>query len=146
MVHVTLILGKSECTLSYPLHTQCVCLCVCSPYWLSLSGFWSSDDRRMVFLKFLRKTSPQAHLDTKGAVTLCFSDLTVCSFKYVCVCAVGGRGLVCACVNASVCWSCHLFLVLCMSPVSGRAFDLFDRRFLQCEIAPARFTQWKSRP
>ncbi len=28
MVHVMLILVKSECTLSYPLHTNSVCLCV----------------------------------------------------------------------------------------------------------------------
>lgn len=48
---------------------------------------------------------PQAHLDTKGAVTLCFSDLTVCSFKNArlrAVLAVEGF-CACVCINASVC-------------------------------------------
>lgn len=101
-------------------------------YWVPLSVFWSTDDRSMVFLWLFSRFPPQAHLVTKGAVTHYISDLTVCSFKYASVLL-----LACACAKfLYVCRSCHLFLVLCTSPVSGRAFDVVNRRFLQCEIAP----------
>lgn len=123
-----------------------VCLCMCSLFSLSLSGFQSSDDGRMGFLWDI---SPKAHRETKGAVTLLFlNSPCLHSNMYVraCVLTLVEGSCMHVWTPLRVCWGCHLFPALCASRVSGRAFDLVDRRFLQCEIALTRFTQWKSTP
>lgn len=81
-----------------------VCLCMCSLFSLSLSGFQSWDDRRMGS----SETFPQRLIEKQKELSLCFfwihcvyAQICMC----VCVCAVGGGGFVHACVNASACVS-----------------------------------------
>lgn len=94
--------------------------------------------------EFQRKTSPAAPFTHKGeSVARSFSRVhSVPAYSgLACVCIVGLGGFGRACVNTSVC----VRAVTCSSgsvrAVSLGAFDLLNRRFLQCEIAAARFSQ-----
>lgn len=134
-------------------HTHCIlrvcfCVCVCVRVCVAcIDSLWVVYEAQMIDGWAPLERFPTGSSRHKRSCHCLLSDLTVCSLKYVGVCVCGGKGVcVCVCKCLRVCRSCHLFPVLSASSVSGRAFDLVDRRFLQCEIAPARFTQWKSRP
>lgn len=77
------------------------------------------------FLLVLQIDFPQAHLDTKRPATLCFSDLTVCSVKYICVCVSGGA---CAVLfgGGGVC--VHVQMPPCVSELSPVPCALYKPR------------------
>ena len=148
MVHVTLILGRMYFVIptAYLRVCFCVCVCVCVACVACIDSLWVVYEAQMIDVWAPLERLPHRLIQTQKELSLS-AFWSHCVFIKICGCVCGGKGVcVCMCKCLRVCRSCHLFPVLCASSVFGRAFDLVDRRFLQCEIAPARFTQWKSRP